>query len=146
MPSDPQYRSTPPSPGFGPLPSAGRFRFLAALVCRAGRAGIARAALPGVARASRADLCVQGGPFLYTGRRGTLPTSAVKSSPDRLRAAIQHRRLDALGDPLPGEADLLVQQGRLAMGDISVGQADSHDPRPTADVARLVQGLPHRGA
>jgi AcrR family transcriptional regulator len=43
--------------------------------------------------------------------------------------ALGHRGLDPLGDPLAGEADLLVQERRRPVGHVAVGQPDAKDPR-----------------
>src|SRR3954454_17003599 len=65
------------------------------------------------------------------------------SGPGQRRVRVHHRRLDAGGDRLAGEADLLVQQGRLAVGDVAVGQADAEDAGSEACVG---ERLPHRRA
>ena len=72
------------------------------------------------------------------------------ADPDRSRGratpatrAVHHGGLDALGDALGREADLVVQQRGRAVGDVAVGQADAQDPRREAAVA---QALPDGGA
>src|SRR5436305_448143 len=53
--------------------------------------------------------------------------------------AVAHRALDALRDPLAGEADLGVQQRRLAVRDVAVGQPDAQHPRRRAGIAQALQ-------
>src|ERR1700728_1967234 len=59
---------------------------------------------------------------------------------DSRRVTVEDRRGDALGDPLAGEADLLVQQRGLAVRDVAIRQADTQDSRWRD--AGLAQGLP----
>src|SRR4249919_3981873 len=64
---------------------------------------------------------------------------------DGLAAA--ERGQDPLGDGLSGEADLLAQEGRLAVGDIAVGEPDSQHPRPLRAVReRVLDVLEHARA
>jgi hypothetical protein len=67
------------------------------------------------------------GAFDVRGSAGTLALA------EHARARPQ-RACDALGDGVPGQADLLAQEGGLAVGDIAVGEADPDhapvSPRP----------------
>jgi hypothetical protein len=67
-------------------------------------------------------------PLLGRPKRGLTPLGAGPSVRRERAATLVHGGLDALGDPLGGEADLLVQERRRAVGDVAVGQADAQDP------------------
>jgi len=74
-----------------------------------------------------------GGSFPLTGvLRGALRADDRRSGPVRCVrwvSGVGDRRGDALGDPLGGEADLLVQQCGLAVRDIAIGQPNPQDSK-----------------
>src|SRR4051794_6317628 len=77
-------------------------------------------------------------------RRTVLPfRSRAGRSGLRELAGRTHGDGDPLGDALAGVADLLVQEGRLAVGHVAIRQPDAQDARYGS--AALVQGLPDRG-
>lgn len=89
-----------------------------------------------------------------TARAGTNRQLAARTGPelpgegyplrDARGLAIEDRGPHALGDLLASEADLRVQQGRLAVGDVAVWQADAQDPHAAGGGAGVVEGLPDR--
>ena len=61
------------------------------------------------------------------------------------RLARTERRQHALGDGLAGEADLLAEQGRLAVRDVAVGQTDTQDAGALGAVGEGVLGVLEHG-
>src|SRR5436190_23708791 len=125
--------------------------------------GIAREATPGGSKGRGCLRCVGGrgragiDRLLVIGRLsachrqvgpGALAPAQLHSGLGSLAEGVSsglERVLDALGDGLAGEADLLVEEARLPMGDVAVRQPDPQDASSHPGAReRVLEVLEHR--